>query len=128
MNEARTIHLLMLAYILSLRRPILFVRNSFGVHGRVVCSHLDFRFHQRRLHGEGGGRLAYRTSGDIIYKVRGTCFVKMRLTTWHRFLIVVLSAYKQMKSQGDNILSDVGEDNFDRAFKFLRPGVIFRRQ
>jgi hypothetical protein len=40
---------------------------------------------------------------------------------------VVLSAYKQMRSQSDNILSDVGESDFDRAFKFFRPGVTFRR-
>ena len=32
-----------------------------------------------------------------------------------------------MKSQRDNVLSDVGEDNFDRAFKFLRPSETFRR-
>ena len=30
-----------------------------------------------------------------------------------------------MKSQRDNVLSDIDEDNFDRAFKFLRPGETF---
>ena len=40
------------------------------------------------------------------------------------FLIVVLSAYKQMRTQSKNVLCDVGEDNFDKAFSFLRPGMI----
>ncbi|PFH50120.1 hypothetical protein AMATHDRAFT_61783 [Amanita thiersii Skay4041] len=38
-----------------------------------------------------------------------------------RFLIVVLSAYKQMQSQNRPVLSDVSEDNFDRAFSLFRP-------
>jgi len=49
----------------------------------------------------------------------------MRLTARCRFLVVVLSAYKQMKAQRDDVLSDIGEDNFDRAFKFFRPGMTF---
>jgi len=51
----------------------------------------------------------------------------MRLITDHRFLIVVLSAYKQVKSQRENVLSDVDEDTFDRAFKFIRPSGSFNR-
>ena len=39
------------------------------------------------------------------------------------FLIVVLSAYKQMRAQSKNVLCDIGEDNFDKAFSFLRPGT-----
>ena len=39
-----------------------------------------------------------------------------------RFQIVVLSAYKQIRSQSDDILSDIDEDNYDRAFNYLRPG------
>ena len=39
-----------------------------------------------------------------------------------RFLLVVLSAYKQMMHQDEPILSDFNEDNFDRAFSFFRPG------
>jgi flavine halogenase len=38
-------------------------------------------------------------------------------------LIVVLSAYKQIRTQSSGVLSDVDEDNFDRAFKFLRPVI-----
>ena len=52
--------------------------------------------------------------------------VRVRLTTDCRFLVVVLSAYKQMKAQRENVLSDIGEDNFDRAFKFFRPGMTLR--
>lgn len=40
-----------------------------------------------------------------------------------RFQVVVLSAYKQIRSQTDDILSDIDEDNYDRAFAYLRPGL-----
>ncbi|KAJ6562743.1 putative halogenase [Mycena vulgaris] len=42
-------------------------------------------------------------------------------TSYTRFLVVVLSIYRQINSQADPVLSDVDEDNFDRAFDFLRP-------
>jgi flavin-dependent dehydrogenase len=41
-----------------------------------------------------------------------------------RFLFVVLGAYKQMRNQKEYILSDFGENNFDRAFKFFGPGAF----
>ncbi|PCH37848.1 FAD/NAD(P)-binding domain-containing protein [Wolfiporia cocos MD-104 SS10] len=41
-----------------------------------------------------------------------------------RFLFVVLGAYQQMHLQDVPILSDIGADNFDRAFELFRP-VIF---
>lgn len=41
-----------------------------------------------------------------------------------RFLIVVLSAYKQIRSQVTNVLADIDEDNYDRAFDFFRPGNL----
>jgi len=34
----------------------------------------------------------------------------------------VLSAYKQIRAQSTDVLSDIDEDNYDRAFGFLRPG------
>ncbi|KAK5656804.1 hypothetical protein OQA88_4352 [Cercophora sp. LCS_1] len=40
-----------------------------------------------------------------------------------RFLLVVLSAYKQMMNQSEPVLSDYNEDNFDRAFSFFRPVI-----
>jgi len=36
---------------------------------------------------------------------------------------VVWAAYKQMKSQSSPVLADMNEDNFDRAFDFLRPVI-----
>lgn len=33
-----------------------------------------------------------------------------------------MSAYKQIRSQSVDVLSDVDEDNFDRAFDIIRPG------
>lgn len=38
-----------------------------------------------------------------------------------RFQVVVLSFYKQILAQNTSVLADVNEDNFDRAFGFLRP-------
>jgi len=38
-----------------------------------------------------------------------------------RFLLVVLGIYKQINSQESPVFSDINEDNFDRAFDFLRP-------
>src|ERR1700684_210767 len=32
-----------------------------------------------------------------------------------RFLVVVLSAYKQIRAQSKDVLCDVGEDNFNKA-------------
>ncbi|KIM79851.1 hypothetical protein PILCRDRAFT_547145 [Piloderma croceum F 1598] len=40
-----------------------------------------------------------------------------------RFLVVVLSAYKQMRAQNRSVLSDFDEDNFDRAFDIIRPVI-----
>ncbi|KAJ7738145.1 putative halogenase [Mycena metata] len=42
-------------------------------------------------------------------------------TSYTRFLLVVLGTYKQIKAQESPVLSDIDEDNFDRAFSFLRP-------
>ncbi|KAJ7764116.1 putative halogenase [Mycena maculata] len=44
-------------------------------------------------------------------------------TSYTRFLLVVLSIYRQINSQAAPVLSDVDEDNFDRAFDFLRPVI-----
>lgn len=37
--------------------------------------------------------------------------------------MVVLSAYKQIRSQNIPVLSDIKDENFDKAFAFLRPGT-----
>ncbi|KAJ3572209.1 hypothetical protein NP233_g3234 [Leucocoprinus birnbaumii] len=44
-------------------------------------------------------------------------------TAYTRFLLVVMSAYKQIRNQTTAILSDIDEDNFDRAFDILRPVI-----
>ncbi|KAF7554693.1 hypothetical protein G7Z17_g2692 [Cylindrodendrum hubeiense] len=38
-----------------------------------------------------------------------------------RFLLVVLSAYRQIRSQEEPVLTDIDEDHFDRAFAMFRP-------
>ena len=46
------------------------------------------------------------------------------LTFYLRFQVVVLSAYKQIRAQTVDVLSDISENNYDRAFAFLRPGKL----
>ncbi|KAI0027549.1 hypothetical protein K488DRAFT_81076 [Vararia minispora EC-137] len=72
---------------------------------------------------------ALSAATSIAASIRGDCGEK-DACDWHtervtvsytRFLVVVLSAYKQMRSQSQDVLTDVGEDSFDNAFKALRP-------
>jgi hypothetical protein len=63
--------------------------------------------------------LAFRTHGRLCFVVACATIVIIA----PRFLIVVLSAYKQIRAQSEDVLSGVGEDNFDKAFNFLRPGI-----
>ncbi|KXN83164.1 Tryptophan 2-halogenase, partial [Leucoagaricus sp. SymC.cos] len=44
-------------------------------------------------------------------------------TSYTRFLMIVLSAYRQMRAQELPVLSDIDEDNFDRAFDLFRPVI-----
>ncbi|KAJ7458722.1 putative halogenase [Mycena galericulata] len=44
-------------------------------------------------------------------------------SSFRRFLLVVLGAYRQITSQTVPVLSDIDEDNFDRAFDFIRPVI-----
>jgi len=41
-----------------------------------------------------------------------------------RFLLVVMSAYKQIRNQSTAVMADIDEDSFDRAFAILRPGEV----
>ncbi|RPD58673.1 FAD/NAD(P)-binding domain-containing protein [Lentinus tigrinus ALCF2SS1-6] len=70
-------------------------------------------------------------AASIAAAIRGDC-TEAASASWHsnrvslsytRFLIVVLSAYKQIKAQSDNVLADIEEKNFDKAFAFLRPVI-----
>ncbi|KAG1720058.1 putative halogenase [Suillus lakei] len=44
-------------------------------------------------------------------------------TSYTRFLLVVLGTYKQIRNQTMPVMSDVDEDNFDRAFDLIRPVI-----
>jgi len=46
------------------------------------------------------------------------------VTMMSRFLLVVMSAYKQIRNQSTAVLADIGEDNFDRAFSIFRPSEV----
>lgn len=48
--------------------------------------------------------------------------------SYTRFLLVVLSAYKQIRSQNEPILSDLGNNNMDHAFARFRPGKFVRQE
>ncbi|KAF7359992.1 hypothetical protein MVEN_00726300 [Mycena venus] len=77
----------------------------------------------------------YALSGatTIAASIRGHCTEEEAIkfhnqkvgVSYTRFLIVVLGVYKQMHAQGSDVLSDIHEDNFDRAFESIRPGRIF---
>ncbi|KAI0072427.1 FAD/NAD(P)-binding domain-containing protein [Panus rudis PR-1116 ss-1] len=68
---------------------------------------------------------------SIAASLRGDCtereaaaWCNTRVTvSYTRFLVVVLSAYKQIRSQNMNVLADIGDENFDKAFSFLRPVI-----
>ena len=64
--------------------------------------------------------------------MRGDCD-ELTAMKWHsakvsegytRFLLVVLSALKQIRKQDEAILTDFDEDSFDKAFAFFRPSAI----
>ncbi|KAF9070286.1 FAD/NAD-P-binding domain-containing protein [Rhodocollybia butyracea] len=68
-------------------------------------------------------------AATIVSSLKGVADEK-ECATWHdvkvgtaytRFLLVVLGAYKQMRAQDIAVLSDINEDNFDRAFDLIRP-------
>ncbi|KAG6898580.1 hypothetical protein C0993_005872, partial [Termitomyces sp. T159_Od127] len=72
---------------------------------------------------------ALSASATVCASIRGHC-TESSAAEWHtrrvstsytRFQVVVLSAYKQIRAQNMDILSDIDEDNYDRAFAFLRP-------
>ncbi|KAG2040546.1 FAD/NAD-binding domain-containing protein [Suillus americanus] len=67
----------------------------------------------------------------IAASIRGLCS-EGNAQRWHtskiavsytRFLLVVLGTYKQIRNQAMPVMSDVDEDNFDRAFDLIRPVI-----
>ncbi|KAF7362166.1 hypothetical protein MVEN_00562700 [Mycena venus] len=86
--------------------PFFFVGSSSGAHFGSVGGIHDLCIDTWGLYGSCCGRLAYEACFNQLHEV------------------VVLSAYKQIRSsQSADILSDIDEDNFDRAFSFLRPVI-----
>ncbi|KAF7799925.1 hypothetical protein EIP86_011168 [Pleurotus ostreatoroseus] len=74
---------------------------------------------------------AVAAAASICASVRGDCS-ELEAAAWHnkrvaisytRFLVVVLSAYKQIRAQTQNVLVDIDDDNFDKAFAFFRPVI-----
>ncbi|KAJ8508875.1 hypothetical protein ONZ45_g8898 [Pleurotus djamor] len=74
---------------------------------------------------------ALSAAASICASIRGDCseleagrwHTKRVATSYTRFQVVVLSAYKQIRAQDISILSDIDEDNYDRAFAYLRPVI-----
>ncbi|KAF8058203.1 putative halogenase [Lyophyllum atratum] len=70
-------------------------------------------------------------ASTIAASIRGQCteaeaaaFHNTKVGVSHtRFLVVVLGIYKQIRAQEEDVLSDVNEDNFDKAFHLLRPVI-----
>ncbi|KAM6490073.1 hypothetical protein JOM56_014485 [Amanita muscaria] len=69
---------------------------------------------------------ALSAASSMCAPIRGHCS-KVMAAEWHtsytRFQVVVLSAYKQVGAQNVDMLSDISEDNYDRAFAFIRPVI-----
>ncbi|KAG2366743.1 hypothetical protein BDR07DRAFT_1449238 [Suillus spraguei] len=68
---------------------------------------------------------------SICASIRGDCS-EADAAAWHtkrfslsytRFQIVVMSAYQQIRSTKLDILNDIDEDNYDRAFAAIRPVI-----
>ncbi|KAH6896730.1 hypothetical protein B0T10DRAFT_163008 [Thelonectria olida] len=59
--------------------------------------------------------------GDVDEAVAADWHSKKIADAYTRFLLVVLSAYRQIRNQEEPVLTDIDEDDFDRAFAFFRP-------
>ncbi|KZT04732.1 FAD/NAD(P)-binding domain-containing protein [Laetiporus sulphureus 93-53] len=123
-----------------------------GGEGPAVRSTSDFSYSANTYAGEGfriigdagafidpffssGVHLALTgglsAAASISASIRGDCS-ELEAAQWHssrvaisytRFLVVVLSAYKQIRAQKQNVLADVDQGSFDKAFVFLRPVI-----
>ncbi|KAH9990960.1 hypothetical protein BJV74DRAFT_772520, partial [Russula compacta] len=101
---------------------------SFPIVNVLTAAFID-PFFSSGVHLAMTGSLS--AAASIAASIRGDC-PESHAAEWHtqrvgvsytRFLIVVLSAYKQIRAQSKDVLCDVGEDNFDKAFYFLRPVI-----
>lgn len=76
---------------------------------------------------------ALSAAASICAAIRGNCSERVA-ARWHsekiqeaymRFLLVVTSAYAQITGQEQAVLNEYNEANFDRAFGFFRPSMLF---
>ncbi|KAK8137274.1 FAD/NAD(P)-binding domain-containing protein [Apiospora sp. TS-2023a] len=87
----------------------------------------SYAFPHARIVGDAGCFIdPYFSSGVHLALTGGlsaaaTIAAKKVADAYTRFLLVVLSAYQQIRHQEEPVLSDFDEDNFDRAFSFFRP-------
>ncbi|KAJ6549698.1 FAD/NAD-P-binding domain-containing protein [Mycena capillaripes] len=74
---------------------------------------------------------ALTAAATISASIRGHCTEEEAMEvhnkkvaiSYTRFLMVVLSVYKQIHQQESPVMSDIDEDNFDRAFDFIKPVI-----
>ncbi|KAL4876136.1 FAD/NAD(P)-binding domain-containing protein [Aspergillus karnatakaensis] len=70
-----------------------------------------------------GTTIAASIRGDVSEEVAGRWHSTKVGSGFARFLLVVLGSYKQMRNQRQDVLSDFGEGDFDRAFEIFRPVI-----
>ncbi|KAJ7222830.1 putative halogenase [Mycena haematopus] len=99
---------------------------NYRIAGDAGCEYIDPFF-------SSGVHLAFvsglSAASTIAASIRGHCAEAEAIafhnaktgTSYTRFLLVVLSIYRQITAQDAPVLSDIDENNFDRAFDFLRP-------
>ncbi|KZS94789.1 FAD/NAD(P)-binding domain-containing protein [Sistotremastrum niveocremeum HHB9708] len=102
-----------------------------GDHFRLVGDAAAFidPFFSSGVHLAFTGALAAAASiassvrGEVTEKEAGAYHDAKVGVSYTRFLLVVMAAYKQIRSQDSPVLSDINEDNFDRAFDIIRPVI-----
>jgi len=62
--------------------------------------------------------------GDVSEPQAAEWHSKKVADAYLRFMLVVLSAYRQIRSQEEPVLTDIDEDSFDRAFALFRPSTF----
>ena len=108
----------------SLYRSLFFQWNTSGHDFCPICCHIHLRINSTSLLRRKRCPMAHQTRIHKLHQVRFFQYLFHKAYTTPRFQVVVFSAYKQMRAQSDDILSDINEDNYDRAFSFLRPGMV----
>ena len=107
----------------SLHRSLFFQWNTSGHDFCPLCCHIHLRINPTSLFRRKRCSMAHQACVHKLHKVCLFLSIFHWAHTISRFQVVVFSAYKQMRAQSDDILSDINEDNYDRAFSFLRPGM-----